>query len=51
MTLMIELLAEVHEGDLRREAQQQRLRDIAAGCRRLLLGVLPIGQRCEAACS
>ena len=47
MTLMIELLAAAHERELLREVRDQRLRDLTARCRRLLLGFLPIGERCE----
>ncbi len=47
MTLLIEMLADAHERELLREVRDRRLRDVAIGCRRLLLGFLPIGQRCN----
>ena len=47
MNLMIELLANAHEADLRRESHQRRLKEIATGCRRRQLGILPAGPACD----
>ncbi|MGH2444461.1 MAG: hypothetical protein ACRDGD_00250 [Candidatus Limnocylindria bacterium] len=47
MTLHFELLATAREADVKRQARADRLRDVALACRRLVLGVLPIGQACE----
>ena len=43
MNLMIQLLADAHEADLRRESHDRRLREVVTACRRRLLGILPPG--------
>ena len=47
MTTAIELLAAIHQDDLRREARERRRVSLLALCRTRVLGIVPIVRRRE----
>jgi hypothetical protein len=47
MTTTIEILAAIHQDDLRREARERRRVSLLALCRTRILGILPATRACE----